>query len=147
MERRLPHNYYDFFEIPHHLSLDLKDLAEIPFISFLQGSAMQNQLDDRFNRFGFKPRVTMELENIESIKALVRAGLGFAVLPLCSMTGPHGSQLRPLKIRRFRMSRDLALALPRSRVLPRSTFQLASRIARTLSGKSLMEIRDAIPRK
>lgn len=26
MERRLPRNYYDFFEIPHHLSLDLKDL-------------------------------------------------------------------------------------------------------------------------
>ncbi len=26
MERRLPLNYYDFFEIPHHLSLDLKDL-------------------------------------------------------------------------------------------------------------------------
>jgi molecular chaperone HscB len=22
----LPHNYYDFFEIPHHLSIDLKDL-------------------------------------------------------------------------------------------------------------------------
>jgi len=28
VERRLPHNYYDFFEIPHHLSLDLKDLEQ-----------------------------------------------------------------------------------------------------------------------
>lgn len=28
MERPLPHNYYDFFEIPHHLSLDLKDLEQ-----------------------------------------------------------------------------------------------------------------------
>lgn len=28
MERRLPLNYYDFFEIPHHLSLDLKDLEQ-----------------------------------------------------------------------------------------------------------------------
>jgi molecular chaperone HscB len=28
VERRLPLNYYDFFEIPHHLSLDLKDLEE-----------------------------------------------------------------------------------------------------------------------
>src|SRR5579863_5991648 len=26
VERRLPHNYYDFFEIPHQLSVDLKDL-------------------------------------------------------------------------------------------------------------------------
>ena len=28
MERRLPLNYYDFFEIPHRLSLDLKDLEQ-----------------------------------------------------------------------------------------------------------------------
>jgi molecular chaperone HscB len=28
VERRLPLNYYDFFEIPHHLSLDLKDLEK-----------------------------------------------------------------------------------------------------------------------
>ena len=28
MERRLPLNYFDFFEIPHHLSLDLKDLEQ-----------------------------------------------------------------------------------------------------------------------
>ena len=28
MERRLPLNYYDFFEIPHQLSLDLKDLEK-----------------------------------------------------------------------------------------------------------------------
>jgi molecular chaperone HscB len=28
VERRLPLNYYDFFEIPHRLSLDLKDLEQ-----------------------------------------------------------------------------------------------------------------------
>ena len=28
MERPLPHNYYDFFEIPHRLSLDIKDLEQ-----------------------------------------------------------------------------------------------------------------------
>lgn len=28
MERPLPHNFYDFFEIPHRLSLDLKDLEQ-----------------------------------------------------------------------------------------------------------------------
>lgn len=28
MERRLPLNFYDFFEIPHRLSLDLKDLEQ-----------------------------------------------------------------------------------------------------------------------
>ena len=28
MERRLPLNYYDFFEIPHQLAIDLKDLEK-----------------------------------------------------------------------------------------------------------------------
>jgi molecular chaperone HscB len=28
VERPLPHNYYDFFEIPHRLSLDTKDLEQ-----------------------------------------------------------------------------------------------------------------------
>jgi molecular chaperone HscB len=28
VERRLPLNFYDFFEIPHHLSLDLTDLEQ-----------------------------------------------------------------------------------------------------------------------
>jgi molecular chaperone HscB len=28
VERRLPLNYYDFFEIPHHLAIDLQDLEK-----------------------------------------------------------------------------------------------------------------------
>lgn len=121
--------------------LDPKEVGSVPFISFLQGSTMQNQVEKQFQQVGIRPRIAMELENIEAIKALVRAGLGMAVLPACSVAGGQGAMLRTLRIRRFRMERDLALALPRSPMLPRALVRFASRITRGLSGRTVAEIR------
>src|SRR5438270_12835871 len=52
VERRLPDNYYDFFEIPHQLSLDLKELEKRFYAlsrkwhpdRFARGSAEEKQL-------------------------------------------------------------------------------------------------------
>ena len=102
-----------------------QDILEIPFISFLQGSAMQMNLDTHFAAMGITPRITMEMENIEAIKALVQAGIGAAVLPACSVSPTQGT-IRPLRIRGFRMERELALALPKATVLPQAIQKLAS---------------------
>jgi LysR family transcriptional activator of glutamate synthase operon len=117
-----------------------QDILEVPFISFLQGSAMQMNLDTHFAAMGITPRITMEMENIEAIKALVRAGLGAAVLPACSVSPTQGT-IRPLRIRGFRMERELALALPKAAVLPQAIQKLASRLAKGISGKTVTEIR------
>lgn len=117
------------------------DIAEVPFISFLKDSAMQTQLERHFAETGVKPRTVMEMENIEAIKSLVRAGLGAAVLPMCSVAGAQGSMLKPLRLRNYRMERDLALALPRSTYLPRAIQKFATRLTRGLAGKSVTEIR------
>jgi DNA-binding transcriptional LysR family regulator len=82
----------------------------------------------------------MEMENIEAIKALVRAGLGAAVLPACSVS-PNQTAIRALRIRGFRMERELALALPKTTVLPQAIQKLASRLAKGISGKTVTEIR------
>ena len=117
-----------------------QDILDVPFISFLQGSAMQMNLDTHFAAMGIAPRITMEMENIEAIKALVRAGLGAAVLPSCSVSPTLGT-IRPLRIRGFRMERELALALPKAAVLPQAIQKLASRLAKGISGKTVTEIR------
>jgi LysR family transcriptional activator of glutamate synthase operon len=83
----------------------------------------------------------MEMENIESIKALVRAGLGIAVLPECSVAGSQGAALRVIRIRKFRMERNLALALPKSAMLPRAIQRFANRVTKGLAGKTVPEIR------
>jgi DNA-binding transcriptional LysR family regulator len=126
--------------------LSPEDIRGVPFISFLQGSAMQNQLEQHWNRIGFRPRIVMEMENIEAIKALVRAGLGTAVLPVCSVAGAQGSTLRAMRIRKFRMERNLALALPKSPILPRAIVQFANRLTRGLAGRTLFEIRAEMAR-
>ena len=124
--------------------LDPRDIEGIPFISFLRGSAMQAQLERHFTHIGVKPRTVMEMENIESIKALVRAGLGAAVLPVCSVGGAQGAMLKTLRLRNYRMVRDLALALPRSNFLPRAIQKFATRITRGLAGKTVTEIRNEL---
>jgi DNA-binding transcriptional LysR family regulator len=121
--------------------LNPEDIRDVAFISFLQGSAMQDQVDYHFNRIGVQPRIVMEMENIESIKALVRAGLGIAVLPVCSVVGSQGATLRALRIHKFRMDRNLALALPKSPMLPLAIQRFANRITKGLSGKTVSEIR------
>lgn len=86
----------------------------------------------------------MEMENIESIKALVRAGLGAAVLPMCCVGGSQGAMLRVLRVRQFRMERQLALALPKSATLPGPIRKLATFITKGLSGKTVSEIRSEL---
>lgn len=121
--------------------IEADDLSEVPFISFLRGSAMQDMLDGHFATLGVNPRVRMEMENIEAIKAVVRAGLGAAILPACSVAGSHGAMLRSLRIRDYRMERGLALALPKAAILPRSIQKFANQITKGLSSQSVMQIR------
>jgi DNA-binding transcriptional LysR family regulator len=122
-------------------TIEPQEICEVPFIAYLQGSAMQAELDRHFAAMQVTPRITMEMENIEAIKALVRAGLGAGVLPYCSVAGTQGGTLRALRIRRFPMNRELALALPKAAVLPRSIHNFATRLAKGLTGKTVSEIR------
>lgn len=125
-------------------TIEPQQICEIPFISYLQGSAMQAELEKHFSAMGVSPRITMEMENIEAIKSLVRAGLGAGVLPYCSVAGTQGAMLRALRIRGFPMQRELALALPRAPLLPRSIQTFANRLAKGLAGKSILQLRDEI---
>ena len=102
---------------------------------------MQMLVERHFSAMGAIPRVTMEMENIEAIKALVRAGLGAAILPLCCVAGLQGTELRVLRIRNFRLERTLALALPKISAVPRAIERFSNQIAKALSGKSAEQIR------
>lgn len=121
--------------------LDPEDLNGVPLIGFFQGSAMQAHVDKYLEAMGVKPRITMELENIEVVKAMVRAGLGAGVLPYCSVTGAQGSMIQVLRIRGFRMQRELALALPKTSILPIAIQKFATRLVKGLSGKTISQIR------
>jgi LysR family transcriptional activator of glutamate synthase operon len=94
---------------------------------------MRSLVETYFKAVGVQPNIIMELENIEAIKSLVRAGLGAAVLPYCSVAGSTaGSGLKALRIERVPMSRELCLLLPNSEIIPMAISKLASRILKVL---------------
>jgi LysR family transcriptional activator of glutamate synthase operon len=114
--------------------LEPNDLESLPFISHLRETAMQVVVRSYFKTMNISPRFVMELENIEAIKSLVRAGLGASVLPRCSVNGvTQTAALKALCVRNFPMERELALALPNSDILPIAIKKLAGRILKRLS--------------
>jgi DNA-binding transcriptional LysR family regulator len=57
------------------------DLAGEPFVLFEAGSATRHVIDTFFVTEKVEPNVVMDTENVEIIKAMVRAGLGIGIVP------------------------------------------------------------------
>ncbi|MFI8619143.1 LysR family transcriptional regulator [Acidovorax sp. NPDC077693] len=59
----------------------------IPMVMFSPGTSTRRLIDEWFVRGGCKPLVTMELDSVEAIKAVVAAGLGCSLLPRMALEG------------------------------------------------------------
>jgi DNA-binding transcriptional LysR family regulator len=57
------------------------ELAAQPFVLFESGSNSRRVVDEFFVRHGIEPRIVMETENVEILKAMVRTGLGITIAP------------------------------------------------------------------
>ena len=64
-------------------SVDARLLAQRPFIAYPRGSRVRASVDQWFARQHVSPRIVMELENPETVRHLVIAGLG---LSICSVS-------------------------------------------------------------
>jgi len=65
---------------PRHGALRAADLAETPLILYERGGTIRRVIDAWFQRASVRPRVAMELGNVEATKRLVAAGLGVSVI-------------------------------------------------------------------
>lgn len=116
-------------------ALSPADLATMTFILYEQRTAMQNLIDGHFATLGVEPRVTMEMENIEAIKSLVRAGLGASVLPLCALANPVPSDpVRALRVKGHRLYRNLAIVSLGAGPRPKAIQELSRMIHVALGG-------------
>jgi DNA-binding transcriptional LysR family regulator len=57
------------------------DLAGQPFVLFEAGSATRRVIDSFFVMEKIEPTIVMDTENVEIIKAMVKTGLGIAIVP------------------------------------------------------------------
>ena len=60
--------------------IEPQDLVRQPFILFEPGSNTRRVIDQFFLKEEIRPRIVMETENVEIIKAMVRNGLGITVI-------------------------------------------------------------------
>ncbi len=62
-------------------SIKLRDIAAYGMILPEKGTTTRDRIESVFSRKGLSPNVSMEVAYIETIKGLVKAGLGVSILP------------------------------------------------------------------
>lgn len=90
--------------------LTIADLESLEFVALRSGSELRRIADAYFAALGVVPRVVLEVTELETLRALVREGVGVAILPETA-TGP-GIALVPLA---DEARREIGLATHRSR--------------------------------
>jgi len=62
-----------------------RDLANYPLLLLDRGSSTRTYIDERLARENIRPKIIMELGNIEVIKKLVQLEFGISIVPLISV--------------------------------------------------------------
>lgn len=80
----------------------MADLAKRRVVTFAKGLTVRTLIDQAFAKAGLEFAPVLELANVEVIKAMVRAGLGFGIIPDGCVQGMElgSSQIRDLKVAR-----------------------------------------------
>jgi DNA-binding transcriptional LysR family regulator len=102
----------------------LEELETEDFISFGTGSTVRELVTRAAHQAGFMPRSSISALNLGTVRALVSAGLGIAVIPAAALE-LKGAPIRGLQLNQPRLVRVVALA--------RNTIRYASPAARTFA--------------
>jgi|KBSSwiStaDraftv2_1062776.scaffolds.fasta_scaffold18502_3 DNA-binding transcriptional LysR family regulator len=90
-------------------SVSWKDLAKEEFVSFGAGSTVRELVAKAARKVGVTVRAPISAVNLGTVRALVSAGLGVAILPEVALTLP-GPPLRGLRLTSPALVRVVALA-------------------------------------
>jgi DNA-binding transcriptional LysR family regulator len=94
----------------------LEEVAEEQFIVLKAGFSLRAVTEELCGQVGFEPRIGFEGEEVETIRGLVSAGLGVALLP--ALRGSAAAAAPSLEVTDVRASREIGLAWVRDRRLP-----------------------------
>lgn len=85
----------------------LAEAADEPFVGFLPGFGLRGTLERHAAQAGFRPRLAFEGGDIETVRGLVGAGLGVALLP--AATHPIAGDVVEVPVHSPRAVRPIAL--------------------------------------
>jgi DNA-binding transcriptional LysR family regulator len=102
-----------------------RDLARLPFILFEMGSATRKVIDNFFASESIEPTVVMDTENVEIIKAMVKAGLGAGIVPYQAIAREvKAGQLFCARIEGHELVRETGWVYARANRVPRMIEEL-----------------------
>jgi LysR family transcriptional regulator, transcription activator of glutamate synthase operon len=104
----------------------LVEAAREPFIGFLPGFGLRGTVDAWCRQAGFVPRVAFEGGDVETLRGLVGAGLGVALLPVAHH--PPASGVVEVPVTAPRTTRTIGLAWVRDRMLTPAATALRSSV-------------------
>ena len=103
------------------------DLAREPFVLFEAGSATRHVIDSFFLREAIEPVIVMDTENVEIIKAMVKTGLGIAIVPYQAIAREvRAGQFFCARIEGHELVRDTGWVYARANRVPRMIIELRS---------------------
>ncbi|MGO9903006.1 MAG: LysR family transcriptional regulator [Solirubrobacteraceae bacterium] len=89
----------------------LLEVADEPFVALKAGFALRTLADELCARAGFEPKIAVESEDPATVRSLVAAGLGLALVPAPHSTGSEPpASIRHLSIRDQGASRTVGIA-------------------------------------
>jgi len=97
------------------------DLHHQPFVLFEQGSNTRRVIDEFFLAGHIEPRIVMETENVEILKAMVRTGLGITIAPYQAVAADVSARrLFCRRITGHSLIRETGWVYPKMSRLPRT---------------------------
>jgi len=110
--------------------IGISDLADIPMVMFRDGYDLRTTTLAAFTEAGLTPRVAVEGGEMGSVISLAAEGLGAAVIP--SIVSITDSRLHVLRLKRPRLTREIALVSRSDRRLSNAASALATEITGSL---------------
>lgn len=103
------------------------DLTGEPFVLFETGSATRRVIDTFFLMEKVEPVVVMDTENVEIIKAMVRAGLGISIVPYQAIAREvRAGQFFCARIEGHELIRETGWVYARANRVPRMIHELVT---------------------
>lgn len=109
------------------------DLVNQSWVLFERGSSTRRVIDGMFEAHGIRPRVVLETENVEILKAFTMTGLGLTILPYQALAREARSgMLRVKRIEGITLVRETGWVYIRGARVPRVVQQMFEALRRTM---------------
>ena len=109
------------------------DLAKQSWVLFERESGTRRVIDHMFDAHGMRPRIVMETENVEILKALTTIGMGLTILPYQSLAREaRDGTLRVRRIEGVTIVRETGWVYIKGARVPRIVQEMFEALKRTM---------------